>query len=105
MQCLWFVLMRRFLSDNFYILRIVACMSEESVIGRRYTLVIPKAVREELTLKQGQRVLIRVEGKRIIIEPLPWDPYKVLEEVVGEPYEEEKEEVKAEEWLKSRAGR
>ena len=77
------MLMIRFLSDNFYILRIVVCMSEESVIGRRYTLVIPKAVREELTLKQGQRVLIRVEGKRIIIEPLPWDPYKVLEEVVG----------------------
>lgn len=99
------MLMIRFLSDNFYILRIVVCMSEESVIGRRYTLVIPKAVREELTLKQGQRVLIRVEGKRIIIEPLPWDPYKVLEEVVGEPYKEEKEEVKAEEWLKSRAGR
>jgi len=99
------MLMIRFLSDKFYILRIVVCMSEGSVIGRRYTLVIPKAVREELTLKQGQRVLIRVEGKRIIIEPLPCDPYKVLEEVVGEPYEEEKEEVKAEEWLKSRAGR
>ncbi|MEM1570001.1 MAG: AbrB/MazE/SpoVT family DNA-binding domain-containing protein [Candidatus Bathyarchaeia archaeon] len=79
-------------------------MSDESVIGRRYTLVIPKAIREELALKQGQRVLIRVEGKRIIIEPLPWDPYKVMEEVVGEPYEEE-EEVKAEEWLRSRAGR
>lgn len=79
-------------------------MSEESLIGRRYTLVIPKAIREELKLKQGQRVLIRVEGKRIVIEPLPWDPYKVLEEVVGEPYEEEREEVKAEEWLKNHAG-
>jgi len=81
------------------------CLSEELVIGRRYTLVIPKAVREELSLRQGQRVLIRVEGKKIVIEPLPWDPYKVLEEVVGEPYEEEREEVKAEEWLRSRAGR
>jgi len=28
-----------------------------------------------------------------------------MEEVVGEPYMEEREEVKAEEWLKSRAGR
>jgi len=79
-------------------------MSEEAVIGRRYTLVIPKAVREQLTLRQGQRVLICVEGGRIIIEPLPWDPYKVMEEVVGEPYEEEREEVKAEEWLKKHAG-
>lgn len=80
-------------------------MSEESAIGRRYTLVIPKAVREELTLKEGQRVLIRVEDGRIVIEPLPRDPYKVMEEVVGEPYEEGRDEPKAERWLKNRASR
>jgi AbrB family looped-hinge helix DNA binding protein len=80
-------------------------MSEESIIGRRYTLVIPKTVREELTLKEGQRVLIRVENGRIIIEPLPWDPYEVLEKVVGEPYEEKREEANAERWLKDHAGR
>jgi len=98
-------LTRSFLSDIYILLRIVANMSEESVIGRRYTLVIPKSVREELTLKEGQRVLIRVEDGRIVIEPLPWDPYEVLEKIVGEPYEEEREETKAERWLKSRAGR
>lgn len=70
-------------------------MSDESIIGKRYTIVIPKAVRKALPPKQGQRVLIHVEGRRIIIEPFPWDPYKVMEEIVGEPYEEEKEEVKA----------
>jgi len=80
-------------------------MSEESVIGRRYTLVIPRAIREELALKEGQRVLIRVENGRIVVEPLPWDPYKVLETVVGEPYDEEREEAKAERWLRSHAGR
>ena len=80
-------------------------LSEESIIGRKYTLVIPKAIREELALKQGQRVLIRVEGDRIVIEPLPWDPLKVLEEVVGEPYDEAMDEAKAEEWLRSHAGR
>ncbi|RLI23533.1 AbrB family transcriptional regulator [Candidatus Bathyarchaeota archaeon] len=80
-------------------------MSEESVIGRRYTLVIPKTIREELTLKEGQRVLIHVEEGKIIIEPLPRNPYKVLEEVIGEPYEEERDESEAERWLKSHAGR
>lgn len=80
-------------------------MSEESAIGRRYTLVIPKAVREELTLKEGQRVLIHVEDGRIVIEPLPGDPYKVMEEIVGEPYEERRDEPKAERWLKNRASR
>ena len=80
-------------------------MSEESVIGRRYTLVIPKTIREELTLKEGQKVLIHVEEGKIIIEPLPRNPYKVLEEVIGEPYEEERDELEAERWLKSHAGR
>ena len=49
--------------------------------------------------------MIRVENGRIIIEPLPWDPYEVLEKVVGEPYEEKREEAKAERWLKDHAGR
>lgn len=80
-------------------------MSEEAVIGRRNTLVIPKVIRKELNLREGQRVLIRVEGRRIIIEPLPWDPYRVLEEVIREPYVEARDEAKAEEWLKGRAGR
>lgn len=79
-------------------------MSEKAVIGRRHTLVIPKVVREELNLKEGQRVLVRAEGKRIIVEPLPGDPYKVLEEVIKEPYLERKDEAKAEEWLKRHAG-
>lgn len=96
---------RSFLSDIYIFLRVVANMSEESIIGRRYTLVIPKAVRKELTLKEGQRVLIRVENGRIVIEPLPWDPYEMLEKIVGEPYEEEREEARAERWLKSHAGR
>jgi len=79
-------------------------MSEVAVIGKRSTIVIPKAIREELSLKEGQRVLMRVEEGRILIEPLPWNPYEVLERVIGEPYEEDKDEARAEEWLKSRAG-
>ena len=30
--------------------------------------MIPKAIREELALKEGQRVLIRVEDGRIVVE-------------------------------------
>jgi len=77
-------------------------MSEKAVIGKRFTLVIPKAVRERLGLREGQRVLVRVEEGRVMVEPLPWDPYGVLKEVVGEPYEE-REEAEAERWLKKRA--
>lgn len=79
-------------------------MSEKAVIGKRFTLVIPKVVRERLGLREGQRVLVRVEEGRVMVDPLPWDPYKVLEEVVGKPYEEKEEEAEAERWLKKHAG-
>jgi AbrB family looped-hinge helix DNA binding protein len=80
-------------------------MSEEVVIGRRYTLVVPKSIREKLGLKEGQRTLARVEEGRIIIEPLPTDPFKVLGEVIREPYDEAEEEAKAKRWLRQHAGR
>lgn len=80
-------------------------MSEEIVVGRRYTLVIPKSIREELSLEEGQRALVYIQGGKIIIEPFPGDPFKALEEVIGEPYEEAKEEERAEKWVKKHAGR
>ncbi|RLE79433.1 MAG: AbrB/MazE/SpoVT family DNA-binding domain-containing protein [Thermoprotei archaeon] len=78
---------------------------EEAFIGKRYTLVIPKSVREEVGLKEGQRVLVRAEAGKVIIEPLPSDPYRVLGEIIGEPYDEAKEEEKAKKWLEKHAGR
>ncbi len=80
-------------------------MSEEVVIGRRHVLVVPKAIREQLGLKEGQTVLMRLEDKRIVIEPLPSDPYEVLAEVIREPYTEAKDEPRAEDWLRRHAGR
>ena len=74
-------------------------MSVISRIGRRYTIVIPKEIRNKVNLKEGSLVIIRVADNKIIIEALPDDPFKVLEEVIGEPYSEEKDEDKAIEWL------
>ncbi len=79
-------------------------MSEEIIIGRRFTLVIPKNTRRQLNLKEGQHLHIRVEGGRIVLEPFPLDPYKVLASVVHESYDEKHDEPKAEEWLKKHAG-
>jgi len=76
-------------------------MSEEVTIGKRFSIVIPKRVREKLKLKEGQRALMRHEGGIILIEPLPEDPYKVLSETLGDfSYSEDKHEKRAEEWLK-----
>lgn len=80
-------------------------MSEEIAVGRRYTLVIPKSIREEIGLEEGQRVLIYVEGGKIVIEPFPGDPFKALKQIVREPYDETKDEKRVERWLKKHAGR
>lgn len=80
-------------------------MSEEVTVGRRFTLVIPKAVRQLVGLKEGQRALVRAEGGRIIVEALPANPYDVLAETIGEiRYSEARHEEKAEEWLRKVAG-
>ena len=80
-------------------------MAEEVVVRKGYALVIPKRARAELDLKEGQQLTVRVEDGRMILEPLRWDPCKVLEEIITEPYEEGRDEARAEEWLKKQAGR
>lgn len=77
----------------------------EAKIGKRFTLVIPKEIREEIGLQEGQKVLIEREGNGIRIEPLPVKPFDVLGKVLGkESYREEWEEV-AEEKLLKEAGK
>lgn len=68
-------------------------------------MVIPKSIREEIGLEEGQRALIYVEDGKIVIEPFPDDPFKTLDEVIREPYHEAKEEKRVERWLKKHAGR
>lgn len=76
-------------------------MSEEVTIGRRYTMVIPKSIRKKLGLKEGQKLFVREQAGKILIEPLPADPYKTLAALLGDfTYAEEKHEKVAEGWLK-----
>ncbi|MGH9878412.1 MAG: AbrB/MazE/SpoVT family DNA-binding domain-containing protein, partial [Nitrososphaerales archaeon] len=58
-------------------------MSEEVIIGRRYTMVIPKSIRKKIGLKEGQKVFVREQDGKILIEPLPANPYKTLAAVLG----------------------
>jgi AbrB family looped-hinge helix DNA binding protein len=78
-------------------------MSEVAVVGKRYALVIPKPIRKKLNIQEGQRVLVRVEGDGLVVEPLPKDSSAVLEELIPEQYEESKHEAKSEELLKKLA--
>jgi AbrB family looped-hinge helix DNA binding protein len=42
---------------------------EESTIQRRYTLTIPKKIRESVGIKEGEKVFWRVENGEIVITP------------------------------------
>jgi AbrB family looped-hinge helix DNA binding protein len=76
-------------------------MSEEVLIGRRYTVVIPKSIRKKMGLKEGQKVFVREQAGKILIEPLPVDPYKTLAALLGDfTYVEKKHEKVAEGWSK-----
>ncbi len=42
---------------------------------------------------------VRGIDNKIILEPLPDDPFRVLDELISEPYNERTDEERAEEWL------
>ena len=79
-------------------------LSEDVVVGKRYTVVIPKSIRKKLKIEEGERVSIKVRGNEIVMEPLAKDPYATLARLIGEPYDERRDERKAEELTKKLAG-
>lgn len=40
----------------------------ETKIGKKYALYIPKVIVEALDLEEGSKVVLRVEGRKIILE-------------------------------------
>ncbi|MDG6900535.1 MAG: AbrB/MazE/SpoVT family DNA-binding domain-containing protein [Nitrososphaerota archaeon] len=53
----------------------------ESVVGSKEELYPPKSIRDALGLKPGMKVRFRVEGRRLVVEPIP----KVRELMEMEP--------------------
>ena len=43
---------------------------EEVVVTRKYQVTIPKRIREELGIKIGDRLLVKIEDGKIILEPI-----------------------------------
>ncbi len=39
-------------------------------VSKKYQVVIPKDIREKLGIRAGDKVIIRMEGKRVVIEPV-----------------------------------
>ncbi len=78
-------------------------MSERARVGKRFSIVVPKSIRKKVNLKEGQQVVVRADEGRVVIEPIPRDPLKILERVIGEPYNERKEEKRTERWAMKNA--
>jgi AbrB family looped-hinge helix DNA binding protein len=92
---------RLFVPEEISLCQMKLEMTEEITIGRRFSVVIPKKIREKIKLKEGQTAIITTEDGRVIMEPLPENPYQILAEALGNiNYREKKHEKKAEEWLR-----
>jgi antitoxin component of MazEF toxin-antitoxin module len=48
-------------------------LTTQSQIGKKHAIYLPKTVVDEASLEVGMKILITVEGNKIIIEPVP-DP-------------------------------
>ena len=43
---------------------------QETIVTKRYQVTIPKEVREALGIKAGDKLVVRIEGGKIIMEPV-----------------------------------
>jgi len=70
-------------------------------ISKKFTLYLPKAVVEAVGLKEGDFVKIKVNGSKIILEPVP-DPFDLalkgpkFAKITFEEFEKESEEMQSE---------
>ena len=68
-------------------------------IGKRFSLIIPKDIREKIGLKEGDLVTIRKEKNLIIIIPEKISPFKKLSNLIGDIKYDEKAEEDVEKFL------
>ncbi|MHA1167129.1 MAG: AbrB/MazE/SpoVT family DNA-binding domain-containing protein [Candidatus Hodarchaeales archaeon] len=53
-------------------------------VGKRFTIVIPKEIREKLHLKEGEMVRISIIDDKIFIKPRRGDPFDKLATIAGD---------------------
>ncbi len=58
-------------------------MTENVKIKKKFNVTIPKSVRKRLEVKVGQLVKVSLDGDRIVLKPLPYDPSERLEKLIG----------------------
>ena len=76
-------------------------MAEAFVRGN--TIVLPREIMELLGLSEGDILEVRLENGNIVLEPLN-NPFKILEEVLGDFTYDRRARIEAEEYLFRVAG-
>jgi len=51
-------------------------LTVETRVGKKYAVYLPKVIAEAVGLKEGERVLLRVAGKTVVLESLK-DPIEL----------------------------
>ena len=91
----------RSLWEGLYPMYYVVRSMELVKVTRKYQVTIPKSVREELGIRVGDSLIVRVEGGRIVLEPLIPRRKGVVEEMlslVSEPVDVDAVELVEESW-------
>ena len=70
-----------------------------SRIGKRFSVIIPKEIREKLGLKEGDLISIKKIENKIIITPEKISPFEKLANILGDIQYDEKIEEDVENFL------
>jgi len=70
-------------------------------VTRKYQVTIPLSIRRKLHIKVGDRLKVRVEGERIVLEPLferPEDPLEDMLSIFDRPIDVDAVRLVEESW-------
>lgn len=68
-------------------------------VDERHRLTLPKDVRQRFRIVKGQRFYLVPSGDDLLMKPIPTDPAKKLDEILGNFIFDKEARRKAEKWL------
>ena len=68
-------------------------------VDERHRLTLPKDVREKFRIVKGQKFYLVPSGDDLIMKPIPRDPAKKLDEILGDFTFDREARRRAEKWL------
>lgn len=78
-------------------------MTENVKVTRKYQVTIPESIRSKLGVKIGDKLIVRLEGRRIIMEPQQQisNPSDVLWNLFGKPLDIDATKLVEDSWKKT----